>query len=269
MTLQGDFEITIFNAPLYSNYSFDNNETRQLENLLYGEMTIDCPCIHCGKDSTFRSYSRINSSNTMLADDKLLKIIRNRKYFERVLQCSRQDEHYIVFYFIVEENEIIKVGQYPSIADLTLGTIKKYNKILTKEKFKELSKAIGLSAHGIGIGSFVYLRRIFEDLIEEAHTKAIQLSGWDEEQYNKGRVDEKILMVQQYLPAFLVKNRLMYGILSKGIHELNEEECIDMFPVIETGIELILDEKLAEREQQKKIKEAAAALQKITEGLKK
>ena len=42
-----------------------------------------------------------------------------------------------------------------------------------------------------------------------------------------------------------------------------------MFPVIETGIELILDEKLAEREQQKKIKEAAAALQKITEGLKK
>jgi hypothetical protein len=205
----------------------------------------------------------------MLSDDKLLKVIRNRKYFERIFQCSRKDEHYIVFYFIVEENKIIKVGQYPSVADLTLGTIKKYNKVLTKEKFKELSKAIGLSAHGIGIGSFVYLRRIFEDLIEEAHIKAMQLSGWDEERYNKGRVDEKISMVQQYLPDFLVKNRLIYGILSKGIHELNEEECIGMFPIVKTGIELILDEKLAEREQQKKIKEAEAALQKINEGLKK
>lgn len=37
--------------------------------------------------------------------------------------------------------------------------------------------------------------------------------------------------------------------MSKGIHELNEEECIDMFPYIKTGIELILDELLAEKER--------------------
>jgi hypothetical protein len=44
------------------------------------------------------------------------------------------------------------------------------------------------------------------------------------------------------------------GLDNKGIHELSEEECLTMFPCIRTGIELILDDILAEEEKQKKAK---------------
>ena len=40
--------------------------------------------------------------------------------------------------------------------------IKQYDKELRKPDLKEFTRAIGLAANGVGIGSFVYLRRIFE-----------------------------------------------------------------------------------------------------------
>ena len=42
--------------------------------------------------------------------------------------------------------------------------------------------------------------------------------------------------------------------MSKGIHELSEDECREMFPYIRAGIELILDDLLAERERKAKEK---------------
>lgn len=51
-----------------------------------------------------------------------------------------------------------------------------------------------------------------------------------------------------------MRNKNLYGIVSKGIHELSEEECLAMFPCIRTGIELILDDVLAEKEKAKKEK---------------
>ncbi len=39
----------------------------------------------------------------------------------------------------------------------------------------------------------------------------------------------------------------MYSILSKGIHELSEEECLQYFKLMKIGIELILDEQLEEK----------------------
>ena len=38
-------------------------------------------------------------------------------------------------------------------------------------------------------------------------------------------MDEKIVMLRTELPQFLVDNREWYGLVSKGIHELTEEEC--------------------------------------------
>ena len=37
---------------------------------------------------------------------------------------------------------------------------------------REFTKAIGLAANGVGIGSFVYLRRIFENLVFQAFDEA-------------------------------------------------------------------------------------------------
>ena len=95
----------------------------------------------------------------------------------------------------MKETKLIKIGQYPSIGDILTPDIKKYRKVLSDEKLKEFHKAIGLKAHGVGIGSFAYLRRILEYLIEEAHQKAKKEEGtnWDEVKYEtKKRYNEKV-----------------------------------------------------------------------------
>lgn len=57
-------------------------------------------------------------------------------------------------------------------------------------------------------------------------------------------MDDKIMILKQHLPKFLVENRTLYGIMSVGVHTLSEAECLAAFPVVRVGIELILDEHL-------------------------
>ena len=104
------------------------------------------------------------------------------------------------------------------------------------------------------------MRRIFEGLILEAHAHAEAKEGWIEENYAKSRMDEKIELLKDYLPAFLVENKKLYSILSKGIHLLSEEECLTSFPILKVGIELILDEKIMEKERHAKILKAKKEL---------
>jgi len=105
----------------------------------------------------------------------------------------------------------------------------------------------------VGIGAFVYLRRVFEHLIEEAHVRATAGDGWNEGAYLEGRVVERIAFLKNELPIFLVENKSLYGILSKGVHELSEQECLGAFDVVTLGIELILDDELRAKERRAKI----------------
>lgn len=127
----------------------------------------------------------------------------------------------------------------------------------------EFKKAIGLAAHGVGVGSFVYLRRIFENLVQAAYQLAKEESGWDDEAYNNERMAGRIRLLEKHLPDFLVQNHSMYGILSRGLHELTESACLEAFPVMKMGIELILDEKLVEAAKRAKLEQAKKAIQGI------
>lgn len=153
-----------------------------------------------------------------------------------------------------------KIGQYPSLADLNTYDVRQYSAVLSREDFKEFTKAIGLAAHGVGVGSFVYLRRIFENLVDAAYQIAKSDNGWDDEAYRSGRMAERIQLLAGYLPEFLVENRSIYKILSQGVHELTEQECLAAFPVVKMGIELVLDEKLAAAAKQLKLEQAKKAI---------
>jgi len=52
----------------------------------------------------------------------------------------------------------------------------------------------------------------------------------------------------------MVENRNILGILGKGLHELTEDECLTYFMPVKTGIELILDEEIARKEKEAKMK---------------
>ena len=84
-----------------------------------------------------------------------------------------------------------------------------------------------------------------------------------EDTFNKLRVGEKITMLSDYLPKTLTSNPTLYGILSKGVHELSEDECIKYFPVVRECIYMILNEWEDMRKKAEQEKAISAALSKI------
>ncbi|QQQ30305.1 hypothetical protein [Chryseobacterium indoltheticum] len=201
-------------------------------------------------------------------------------FIKRELKCVRTS--YIITTYFLLEREIIeseedddisnyrfqKIGQFPTIADLEIGKYKKFSKLLSKENLRELNKAIGLSANGVGIGAFVYLRRIFENLIENYHEEARKKDNWNEEDYTNSRISERIELLKNFLPEAVVKYKKVYSIISKGIHELEEQECLTYFPIVKDAIIAILEQDYLVRENANKQKELEKSIQDLVEKLK-
>lgn len=249
--------------------------------------TLDTFCVECGRESVFKSlapsfhtpkdgtrdsvaisidefrekgvkayvpypYRSLSDRIGPFLFEELEADVRAPRVFEVAFSCTRDTTHKLYFFFRVNQDKIAKVGQSPSLATLEQGETKKYRKVLGEERAREFNCAIGLHAHGVGIGAFVYLRRIFEDLIEQARVKASKATDWDDKSFQKIRMDERIQILRDELPQFLVETRAIYSILSAGLHELSEEECLQVFEPVKTGIELILDEELRRRETEEK-----------------
>lgn len=225
--------------------------------LAYGG-TIDIYCTGCAKESIFDTSDHERDPFDRW---KLYKEGIHRSSFI----CNRDRNHQYCAYFLITADAIQKIGQFPSVADFQIPQAEKYRKILGEEQYKELTRGIGLAAHGVGIGSFVYPRRIFSNLIEEEHSKSKAEPNFPEEEYKNARMDKKIKILEDKLPKFLVDNRALYSILSKGLHELSEEECLKYFDTIRIGIEQILDEKIEQQEKAKKAEAARLAIQGVSQ----
>lgn len=166
--------------------------------------------------------------------------------FQKItLTCKRKNNDILRFFVGQGEDFIVKVGQWPSLADIQSAEIdKKYNKQLKRPELKDFKRAIGLAAHGVGVGSFVYLRRVFEKLIIGTYLQYKDEQKIDEAEFAAKRMADKIDILRGYLPSHLVEMKDAYGILSKGIHELSEQECREHFKILKLSIELILDQQI-------------------------
>lgn len=268
----GKIEELLVNKGLYDSVDITVDDLDEIEKCLtkdeYAGNTIDCFCVHCATNRVFEyTNSEVHEDTGIMRmsvfDDGNPKVRRPKReeQFRRYLnkryamtyRCTRDRQHFIIFDLITTDDKIIKVGQYPSVADLVIPEIAKYKPVLGTQ-YREFSKAIGLFAHGIGIGSFVYLRRIIENLVFDKYNEVSENLEISNTEFMRLKFDEKIEALKPYLPEVLVSNKNIYGIVSKGIHELSEEECREMFPYIKAGIELILDSLLAEKERKSKEK---------------
>ncbi len=261
-----ELESFFFNLPIYTPIQItEENWDNFIFLLSYGrgdnQRNIEGYNPFSKSQSTFNGWSNIRD---------------NIEYFVKyggtdgiAIKCKRYGD-VLKFYinYNPEKQILMKVGQYPSIADFHIQELKKYRRVLDKNKLKEFSKAIGLAANGVGIGSYVYLRRIFETLIVDAKNAAISEKTIIDDDYQKVRVEDRIELLADYLPNFLVENKSMYSILSIGIHELDEETCLAHFDSLRIGIEIILDEKLEEIRRKEKTEEAKKRLAEIKGRLK-
>ncbi|MDD4931158.1 MAG: short-chain dehydrogenase [Candidatus Colwellbacteria bacterium] len=215
------------------------------------------------------AYSAQNESETTYSIytqeiDTWLKDSTTIGFYLITLTCKRKQNDVLRFTVYKDREIVLKIGQYPSLADLQFAEIgKKYNKVLPSEDLKNLKKAIGLVSHGAGAGSFVYLRRIFEKLILETYTNNASSLKINESDFKIQRMMDKVETLKAFLPSQLVEMKGVYSILGKGVHELTEEECLRYFSPIKLSIELILDQKIEEDRKREKDAVVKKQLQQI------
>jgi hypothetical protein len=268
MENQKNISQELFEISLYKDIEISQQDSLHILNCIQGLGNqhlepIDTYCAYCGTASTFQHQIENQIYKSSNSDFRSLLQKGTQKYFTIFYKCARNNSHDLILVFEKINNILVKIGQYPSRADIEKLNIKKYSKVLDDKMMREFSIGLGLFSHGVGIGSFVYLRRILEYLIEESHKIAVKENNLDEEQYQKSRVIEKIEMLSEYLPEIMVKNKSIYSIISKGIHELSEDECKEYFIPIKNVIELVLDEKVRQDEKEKLLEDTEKIISSI------
>lgn len=279
-----NIENLLCKAGLYEEINIVSEDYTTIEKIAKGEYKTRFHCTKCKMDSIFQSIEiavKYKQKLTIMAlpyniqknyeeIDLKAKIDPLKDYTKSKIQtlinrfnsillfnftCALHEEVLYTFVLKVENGRMQKIGQYPSLATLEQKSINNFRKELG-DYYPELTKAIGLVAHGIGIGSVVYLRRIIEFLVEEVHQEArSQQENWDDAQYMSLHFDQKIKTLENHLPKFLVDNRIsLYSIVSKAIHELTEDECIRLFPLLYKSIEMIVTKRNTEREEKEREK---------------
>ncbi|ABE61220.1 hypothetical protein Nham_0324 [Nitrobacter hamburgensis X14] len=206
-------------------------------------------CPHCKDESIFK----VRFGNTP-------SIPSNEVMAEFQCKCVQNESHVLRFNLRIYRDTVEKCGQFPSYATIEQGSIKGLRKLIPGEDGAELARAIGLASHGVGIGSFVYVRRIFERVIKRKFEELRDSENWPVDALDGKRLDERIQLMKDHLPDFLVRNQKLYGILSLGIHELNEQDCLDFFTIAYSSIKFILDEDRRKREEKAERAEAERAI---------
>src|SRR6266478_5573358 len=104
-----DFCTTI---PLYEEFPLLEAHYLDVEKLAKRDFIIDCFCVGCDNDSVFISPEQSShfSLNVIPHSDQV---------FMREFRCPRNTQHRIIFHFLVADQQLIKVGQHPSVADLS------------------------------------------------------------------------------------------------------------------------------------------------------
>lgn len=280
------FEELLVNKGLYDSVDISADDIDELEKLLSGSIyhgyNISCYCKDCGEERIFESVDKeIHDETGIIRFDISEETRRGRapkkeELFSQYInkrycldfRCTRDHNHSLLFDLLVLQDKIIKIGQFPSYADISTSDTKKYSSVLG-EKYREYKKSVGLFSHGIGIGSFVYLRRIIEKLVFEKYEEVKENLEIQSDEFIHQEFKDKLETLKDYLPETLVENKNVYGIISKGIHELSEEDCLRYYPAIKIGIELILDEIMAQKERERKKKEFSKFVADTTGELKK
>jgi hypothetical protein len=73
-------------------------------------------------------------------------------------------------------------------------------------------------------------------------------------------MEEKIKLLRNHLPQFLVSNKKLYAVLSLGIHELSEQECLAAFEFLKHSTFFILDDDRRKKEELDSRRKAEAAI---------
>jgi hypothetical protein len=168
--------------------------------------------------------------------------------------CKRSIVTYFVHLSISETRaELTKVGQWPALSraadPVVVAGWSDDDKLLYRD-------ALTFRNSNKGIGALPYLRRIIErhlidvlTLISGAHSRT-PIPGFDpakcDEVLKSHRFSDKLDFAKKFLPSGLVLAgypnpiETLYQLFSEGLHELSEDECVDVFDRCKTAFEFVV-----------------------------
>lgn len=249
--------------PLYKKIEIDP-EIPNYNFFPYNDVRVECYCPRCKKRRIFCFENSALASYNIGA--KWQSSVGSKLQFAKIFNFKAiADCNHILFvnFIVVDDNHVMKVGQFPSIYDLNEEiNNKKFLKLLGDEYRKYYTKACSLFSFDSCIGAMTYLRRIFEKILKDTYEENKDNIDVDFQEFKQLRMDEKIEKLRAYLPdlLFLDGFNLVYTRISDGIHNLSEEECEMMFPYLKSAIEEILIDKLEQDEKTKRRKEIASKI---------
>ncbi|MEX3923084.1 hypothetical protein AB4Y36_03545 [Paraburkholderia sp. BR10936] len=212
------------------------------------EIELHCPGDDCNGIRVFRCD-----------DDPVgLSSERERFFFARY-RCSNCRKHAKVFSILARLNQgstegrALKVGEEPPFGPPTPPRLLK----LVGPDCELFLKGRRCENQGLGVGAFVYYRRVIEDqksrILKEI-VKVAERLGVKKEQVDllrraaeEYRFSEAMAMAKSALPERLMIDghnplSLLHSALSKGVHELTDEQCLE----IAASVRVVLAE-LSER----------------------
>lgn len=236
---------------------------------------IDCYCPKCKENKTFiisssdfyqsafcfikainSSFSRCSSVPGSSTNDPHSLFLNERGKFDLELKCPVCNET-IYFYYIYENGYIMKINTYPNSMNGLKQKYRKY-KLLNNDDYNYAEEFITgcylFYNSKSGIGSFCYLRRCLENFVKD-YTNDLFNEGKISEIYNASlKFEKKINIIKGELDKDVYGMlKPLYSILSLGIHELKEQECLDFFIQLKEILEILLDERLEKINKKNKI----------------
>ncbi len=193
------------------------------------------------------------------------KMIKENQYFYFIAKADC-GHNLAVLFKIIDENTIMKVGQFPSIYDMNQEiNNKSFLKELGEEYVSYYKKACSLNSFDSNIGAMTYLRRIFEKLLLDCFNQNKNELEIDENTFRLLRMEDKLNTLKVYLPKIIFESgyNQVYSKVSDGIHNLSEDDCEKLFIPLRMAIEEILIEKIELQDKKKRQDELSKKLQNI------
>ena len=222
---------------------------------------LTCPALHlgcsrCKREQTFRPQP-ISGHEFILERNggsarRVLRILGD--VIELPYVCAGCNDFTRRYFLEVSENGswIRKVGQTPP------WEISPSNEIdaLLEQHSPLYRKGLVCESQGYGIGAFAYYRRVVEELTDELLAKVEQLlRGPEQEAYHEALVAARVAtttarkfeFVKDHLPAILKPGGAdplgrIYGLLSEGLHNLEDDDCLAHASEIRFCLEFVVQQ---------------------------
>ena len=289
---QKTFSMKCYDLNIDDSIILDNNK-EQLLWLLKDTTPMDYYCDVCDKSKTFMQNSQkavattskynglesLNLFNLKIEEGKIkysdnsfssttfneLYLFSDMNlYIFKEFKCPSCEKR-IVMIFDYDGKSIKKIYQSSQNTLINEDEMKRFKKLklLDENDILELTKANKCKSLSMSIASFVYLRRVFENMLDKIYNREKEKIKLEKPKtdFSSLPIKEKVSLLKTHLPTLLnekssnAKYGELYKISSEGIHNLDEKTCDSLFDFLIELILLILEKEQSMKKEEQYLKQ--------------